>query len=270
VAATNFSIEKAANVKLEVCRSGNGRPLVFLHPGDGFDCESRFFTELAREFGVIAPSHPGFGGSDLPDHVTTVDDISYVYLDFLANLNLKQVLLVGVSLGAWIAAEMATKCTHRLAGLVLADSIGAKFGDRHTREIADLFSVPQYRLGELFYYDGHRKEFANQTDGQLERLARNHETFALLAWSPTLHNPKLRRRLGLIDVPTLLLWGGDDKVVSPDYGRQFAAEIPGSRFELIEKAGHYAHEDQTEQFIARLKEFSEQVTGSSVTTSAIL
>jgi len=268
VAATNFHNQKAANVKLELWRSGAGQPLVFLHPGDGFDSESRLVGELAQKFDFIAPSHPGFGGSELPDYVTTVDDVSYIYLDFLAHLKLKNVLLVGVSLGAWIAAEMATKCTHRLGGLVLADSLGAKFGDRCTREIADLFSVPQYRLGELFYYDRHRKEYSKQTDGALERLARNHETFALLGWSPTLHNPKLRRRLSLIDVPTLVLWGAEDIVVSPDYGRKFAAEIPGSRFELIDEAGHYVHEDQTDKFVAKIKEFAEQVIGGSAAASA--
>jgi pimeloyl-ACP methyl ester carboxylesterase len=262
----NFKYKHAANVKLEMWRKGAGQPLLFLHPGDGLDPESPFLAALAERFDVIAPSHPGFGGSDLPGYVTTVDDISYIYLDFLAQQELENVLLVGASLGGWIAAEIATKCTHRLAGLVIADSLGAKFGDRGTREIADLFSLPQFQLGELFYHDRHRKDFANQPEDVLIRLARNHETFALLGWSPTLHNPKLRHRLSSIDVPTLVLWGADDKVVSPDYGRNFAAAIPNSTFELISKAGHYAHEDQSEQFVAAVQRFSDRLANGAAAT----
>ncbi len=254
-------------MKLELWQSGAGQPLLFLHPGDGLDPNLPVLAGLAEKYEVFAPSHPGFGGSDLPPHISTVDDIAYVYLDFLAQHNLNNVLLVGVSLGAWIAAEVATKCTDRLAGVVLAGAVGAKFGDRTTREIADLFAVPQFQLGRLLYHDRHLVDYSGQSDEELLRLARNHETFSYLAWSPTLHNPKLRYRLPLIDVPALVLWGAEDRVVSPDYGRKFAAEIPDSRFEMIPEAGHYVHEDQAVKFVTAIHAFADQLAGEGKAAS---
>ena len=50
--------------------------------------------ELAKSFEVIAPSHPGFDGSDLPDHVSTVDDLAYFYLDFLDALDVDDVVII--------------------------------------------------------------------------------------------------------------------------------------------------------------------------------
>jgi len=250
-----FETMDVNGVTLELWRQGSGRPLVFLHPGDGVDGTLPLMNRLAETYQVFAPSHPGFGGSDLPANYTTVDDLAYFYLDFLKQNAIADAVLVGVSFGAWIAAEIAVKCTHRIAGLVLADALGAKFGDPLTREIADLFSVPQYDLGRLLFADGHKLDYSDQTDEALLRLARNHASFGLFGWSPTLHNPKLGRRLHRIDVPTLLLWGEQDRVVPPDYGRRFAAAIPGAQFQLIEGAGHYPQQEQPERFIAAIDAF---------------
>jgi pimeloyl-ACP methyl ester carboxylesterase len=244
-----------AGVSVELWRQGSGRPIVYLHPGDGLDSALPLLSGLARHHQVYAPSHPGFGGTQLPAGFTTVDDLSYFYLDFLQAHAISDAVLVGVSFGAWLAAEIAVKCTHRLSGLVLADALGAKFGDRETREIADLFATPQYELGSLLYGDQRKLDFASLPDETLLRLARNHESLALFGWSPTLHNPKLARRLRRIDVPTLVLWGAKDRVVSLDYGRHFAEAIPNARFEIIDDAGHYPQAERTDRFVASVEEF---------------
>ena len=252
-----------AGVSVELWRQGSGRPIVYLHPGDGLDCALPLLSALARHHQVYAPSHPGFGGTQLPKGFTTVDDLSYFYLDFLQANAISDAVLVGVSFGAWVAAEIAVKCTHRLSGLVLADALGAKFGDRETREIADLFATPQYELGSLLYGDKRKLDFASLPDEMLVRLARNHESLALFGWSPTLHNPKLARRLRRIDVPTLVLWGAEDRVVSPEYGQRFAAAIPNARFEMIDGAGHYPQVEQTDHFIAAVERFTSALPKAS-------
>ena len=241
----------------ELRRLGKGRPLVFLHPGDGPEDSAAILPKLAERYEVFAPSHPGFGGSDLPTWFRTVDDLAYFYLDFLDEYDLHDAILVGVSFGGWIAAEIAIKNTSRLSTVVLADTVGAKFGDRRTREIADLFSVPKYEQASLLYQSAalRQRSFANLPDDVLNRLARNHESFALFSWSPTLHDPKLAARLHRINVPTLVLWGSHDRVAPPDYGRRFAAAIPGSTFRLIEGSGHYPHLEQTDRFVAEVNRF---------------
>src|SRR5690349_20214065 len=106
---------QVAGAGIELRRTGQGKSLVFLHPGDGLDDSSALLGRLARHYDVVAPSHPGIGGSDLPRAFRTVDDLAYFYLDFLEAQNLKDVILFGVSFGAWIAAEVAIKSTARLS-----------------------------------------------------------------------------------------------------------------------------------------------------------
>src|SRR5258708_3864050 len=128
-------------VRLEALELGSGRPLLFLHAGYGLDFEAASLERLATQARVIAPTHPGFGDSERPSSMTTVDDVAYLYLDLLQELDLRDVTLVGVSLGAWIAAEVAVKSTERLAKLVLANPVGIKVGSRETRDIADFFAM---------------------------------------------------------------------------------------------------------------------------------
>src|SRR5919112_1688049 len=77
---------------------------------------------------IASPSDPGFGGSEQPRSFTTIDDLAYFYLDFLDQLDLTDTVVVGVSLGAWIAAEIAVKSTARLSHIVLANAVGIKVG----------------------------------------------------------------------------------------------------------------------------------------------
>ena len=249
---------RVGDVDVEVWARGSGRALLILHPGDGLDQASPFLAQLASRYSVIAPSHPGFGASSLPAWMNSVDDLAYFYLDFIRQQGLKDFVLVGVSFGAWLAAEIAIRCQHGMAGLVLADAVGAKFEGPQKREILDLFSYPLYQQAEHIYADPARRDpdYKGQSEAALLRLARNHATFALMGWSPTLHHPKLRHRLHRITVPTQLLWGAEDRVVTPDYGRRFAAAIPGATFSLIERAGHYPHIEQPEAFGAAIDAFA--------------
>jgi pimeloyl-ACP methyl ester carboxylesterase len=70
-----------------------------------------------------------------------------------------------------------------------------------------------------------------------------------------LYNPQLRGWLRRIAVPTLVLWGASDGIVSPDYGRAYAKLIPNARFELIEKAGHQPEIEQPAKFVAHVAGF---------------
>ena len=113
-------------VTLEATERGQGRPILFLHPGIGIDANAPVLDALAKGGHVIAPTHPGFGKSELPKGMSTVDDLSYFYLDLIEQRGLRDVLVVGVGMGGWIAAEMAVKSTERLSALVLGNPVGIK------------------------------------------------------------------------------------------------------------------------------------------------
>src|SRR3954452_8751134 len=248
-------------VTIESVERGSGRPILFLHPGIGIDPAAPVLTALAKGGHVIAPSHPGFGTSQLPKGMTTVDDVSYFYLDLLDELDLHDVLVVGVGLGGWIAAEVAVKDSSRLSRLVMANAIGVKIGDRETRDIVDIWALMPDEFNALAYFDPKAGEhdYKNLPEAESLAAARNREAYARLAWSPYMHNPKLKNRLPRIKLPTLFLWGTADRVLSEPYGRGYCALIPGARFETIERAGHFPHIEQPAEFARRVLAFADAV-----------
>jgi pimeloyl-ACP methyl ester carboxylesterase len=244
-------------VRLEVIERGSGTPILFLHPGTSIDARAPVLDLLARGHRVIAPSHPGFGGSDLPKGMTTVDDLAYFYLDFLETLDLRDVAVVGVSFGAWIAAEIAVKTTERISHLVLANAVGIKTSDRETRDIVDIWALTDEQFAERAYSDPKlgMPDYKAMPEADALIAARDRETLARFAWSPYLHSPKLKGRLHRIRVPTLFLWGAADRILSEDYGRSYCAAIAGATFETIEHAGHFPHIEQPVEFSRRALAF---------------
>jgi pimeloyl-ACP methyl ester carboxylesterase len=245
-------------INVEVVERGGGRPLLFLHPGIGIEHSAPVLEHLARGARVIAPSHPGFGRSDVLKWMNSVDDLSYFYLDFIKALDLRDVIVVGVSLGGWIAAAIAVKSTERIAGLVLANAIGIKPGERETRDIVDIFALTDAELDALAYHDPAvgKRDYKAMPDAEVMIAARNRESLARFAWSPYMHDPKLRHRLHRIRIPTLFLWGTSDRILSEAYGRAYCDLIPGARFELIERAGHFPHIERPDEFASRVLAFA--------------
>ena len=85
-------------IDLQVVRQGAGRPLLLLHGGDGPQSPLPFFTRLTEQFDVIAPTHPGFAGTAIPEHFDTLADLVYLYLDLVDVLDLHEVSLMGLSM----------------------------------------------------------------------------------------------------------------------------------------------------------------------------
>jgi pimeloyl-ACP methyl ester carboxylesterase len=244
-------------VEVEVLEVGAGPTLLFLHGAGGVPDDARFLELLAQRFRVIAPSHPGFGGSPLPESYDSVDDLAFLYLDLMEALDLSNVVLAGASLGGWIAAEIAVRSCERLSKLILVDPIGIKLGDRETRDIADIFALPPEALRSLQYFDPPPPpNYAEMSDGELTAIARNQAAFALYVWEPYAHNPKLLSLLHRVRVPSLLLWGENDGIVSTTYGSGYRDAIPGARLEVIPNAAHLPHLEQPETFAERVLAFA--------------
>lgn len=253
------STSVVAGLTLEVHTRGVGPTLVFLHSGEGLFGAHDALERLSRDYRVVVPSHPGFGNSELPAWVSSVDDISYIYLDFLKTLGGEPSILVGSSFGGWLAAEIAVKSTSSISSLVLVDALGVKINGPSARDIVDMHATPEGQLPALLYADVTKRidpsTFSDE-DGLI--YFRNRETLALLGWRPYMYNPRLRGRLHRIDVPTLVVWGDRDGIVSTDYGQQLASDIPGSRFALVKDAGHYPYIEKPAEFSAAIDAFCGQ------------
>lgn len=247
------------DVTLEIEQRGTGRPIVFLHGAGGPKPGAPFLKKLAEHGRVVAPSHPGFGRSPLPSWVVEIDDLAYLYLDLFEQLDLRDAILVGTSMGGWIAAAIAIKNTTRIAKLVLVAPVGIKVGDRTTRDIPDVWWLPPDEVTKLTWHDPAKApDPSTFADAELEAMARHREASALYLWKPYMHHPQLRRRLHRIDVPTLVLRGASDGLVSDAYARAYAAAIPGAAFATIPAAGHVPQSEQPEAFVAEVTRFIER------------
>jgi pimeloyl-ACP methyl ester carboxylesterase len=250
-----------SGVKLEIEEKGQGRPILFLHPGEGLQPNRPWLDKLAEHHRVIAPHHPGFGGSALPDWIGTVDDLAYLYLDLAAELKLEDAVLAGNCFGGWIAAEMAVRNTARFAGLLLAAPLGIKVGGVLDRDIVDMHAIPRSEFMRRAWADPAKGEidYTKLPDTELAAIARERETFAVFGWKPYMHNPRLRRWLHRIDIPTHLIWGEQDGIVSAAYGEAWKAEIAGATMETIPATGHYPHWENPETFANRAKAFTNRL-----------
>lgn len=246
------------DVDLEIHRGGEGPPLYFVH-GAGANVKAPFVEKLAQKFSVTFALHPGFGTSSLPFWMDSIDDFVHIHLSVLDKLDLKNVTLVGASLGGWIAADLATKNTSRIARIVLVSPVGIKVGPRDSLDIPDIFFTPQDELDALTSANPAKTKFTaeGKSDDELRIVARNKETMALVAWEPYMHNPKLKHRLHRIDRPTLMLHGSHDRLVSADYCAAYAKLIPGCALEDMPDAGHSPQNETPDAFVARVARFAQ-------------
>jgi pimeloyl-ACP methyl ester carboxylesterase len=253
-------------VELEVIRGGEGPTVVVLHGPTVFNSETPFLGLLGRTASVLAPAHPGFGGSARPDDFDSVYDLVRFYQDFLDALPDERVTLIGCSFGGWLAAELAINYGHRLDRLVLVDPVGIKVGGREDRDIVHHFNTSPSELARLAWHDpakqrpgllglGWQEHLDAMPSEEIVMMARGWDSLCLYAWRPHLFNPRLKRWLHRIPVPTLLLWGESDQIVRPSYGRAYGDLIPGSRFDLISAAGHHPELEQPEAVVERIGRF---------------
>jgi pimeloyl-ACP methyl ester carboxylesterase len=254
---------------LEILRAGDeaADPLLLIHGINPISPKAAFVTGLARTRYIIAPSHPGFGASPLPPDFDTMYDLVNLYLDVLDNLPGDEIAVAGFGFGGWIAAELAVAGHPRLQRLILVDPVGIKIGGREDRDILHMFNTNPIELNQRAWHDpANRPEGIYglgwqatindaMTDEQMITLARNWDSLCLFAWRPHMFNPQLKHWLHRIQVPTLVLWGESDRIVTPDYGRRYANLIPAAEFEMIPQAGHHPELEQPENFVSILERF---------------
>jgi pimeloyl-ACP methyl ester carboxylesterase len=227
-----------------------GRPLALvLHGGGGPRTVAPLVGHLSAGRRVLSPTHPGWEGTALPEALTSVAQLAGDYLELLAEEpGVGGATVVGSSIGGWIALEMAvqTAADKRFAGLIgsviVIDSVGV---DVAGEPIADFFSLNPQQLAERAWHDPSLgfMDPAGFSDEQRAVLAGNGRAMKAITGSG-MADPTLLSRLEAVNVPTLVVWGASDRVVTPEYGRELAAAVPGARFAEVEQAGHLPHLEQ--------------------------
>ncbi|MYT10427.1 MULTISPECIES: alpha/beta hydrolase [Streptomyces] len=240
------------DLSLTLSEAGAGRPALILHGGGGPATVAGLAQHLSGSAHTITPVHPGWDGTPRPAGLTGVGDLALVYLNLLRERRLSDVLVVGSSLGGWVAAEMALRdSAGSITGLVLIDAVGVRV---ETEPITDFFALDARGVAEHSWHDPERY-YLDPAGIPAEELARrqaNMATMHVLAGDPYMHNPALLSRLGQIQVPALLLWGESDRVVTPAYGAAYADAFGNGRLEVIPKAGHLPQIEQPDATFARV------------------
>jgi pimeloyl-ACP methyl ester carboxylesterase len=230
-----------------------GPTVLLLHGGGGPFTTALLAQHLAETTHVIAPTHPGFNGTERPANIDTVRALADLYAQYLIDHDLTNVLVVGSSMGGWLAAELALgSAADRIAGVVLINAAGIEVEGHSIRNISG--KTPQ-ELAVYSFHDPSNLKLPAPTPEGLAIAQGNAATLNALAGDPYMRDPSLLGRLGGIHTPTLVIWGASDRVVDADYGRAFAAAIPDARFELIPNAGHLPHLENAPAVFAALDPF---------------
>ncbi len=239
-------------IPVTVTERGHGHPVVLLHGGAGPDSVSGFADLLAarRPLRVLTPVNPGFDGTPRPDGLDSVRKLAEVYRQLLDRLDLTGVTVVGNSIGGWAAAELALVAGERIDRLVLVNAAGLASTEH---PVADFFSLTLNQVIDLSYADpdAHRIDLAALTDAQKTRAAGNRAALQVYG-GLTMADPELTARLAGISVPTLVVWGEADRMVTPAYGKQYAAAIPGADFRLLPDTGHLPQVETPEALLTLL------------------
>src|SRR6266852_6158181 len=101
---TSRTIALRSDLNLTVSDTGTGRPALILHGGGGPFTVAGIADHLAATMHTITPTHPGWNGTPRPDWFSSVDDIALAYMRYLEDNNLRDVLVIGSSLGGWIGS----------------------------------------------------------------------------------------------------------------------------------------------------------------------
>jgi pimeloyl-ACP methyl ester carboxylesterase len=242
------------DVPVTVTERGAGSPVLLLHGGAGPDSFAGFADALAARSAVrvLTPAHPGFGGTPRPDALDSVRKLAQVYARLLASLGLTGVTVAGNSIGGWIAAEVALAAPDRVARLIVIDGAGLASADNPP---ADFPSLTLDQVTDLSWAnpEGHRIDLAALTDAQRAIFGGNRATLAVYGGA-AMADPTLAGRLSGITADTLVVWGEADRMMTPAYGKEYAAAIPGAAFRLVADAGHLPQLENPDAVLALFAE----------------
>jgi len=237
-----------------------GTAVLVLHAGSGSRTITGFSAALSKHVYVITPTHPGFDGTPRPDGFDSVADLATAYLDLLDALDLKSVMVIGNSVGGWIASEMALRDNHgRIGAVVLMNACGIH-AVREENRIIDVRGINPADIGKFsFAKEEFRPDFSTFTEEQRAAAFANQQALAAYGGEHFVFDAKLRARLHRVTLPVLVIWGEQDGIAPLGYGRGYAKAFPAGRFAPIPNAGHFPQIEEPAATLAAIAEFVDTV-----------
>jgi pimeloyl-ACP methyl ester carboxylesterase len=247
---------QVAGLNIRYWEGGTGEPLLVVHHDIGTTGWDPFYEALAGRFRVLVPELPGYGKSDRPVWARHPRDIALLLHLMLDKLAIDSAVLVGLGFGGWIAAEMAVMNQRRFRRLVLAGAMGLKPSEG---EILDqmMYDFQDYVEAGCADKDSFTRVFGEEPTPE-QRLTWDYarEMTARLAWKPYMFSPQLPHLLGGVEIPTLIVWGRENRVVPLVCGEAYARALPNARLEIVENAGLWLDLEQPEKLAALVTSFA--------------
>jgi len=249
-----------AGTELVLVRGGAGRPLVVLHDELGHPGWLRWHSALACEHTLVIPLQPGSGKSPRLDWIMSVRDLAGFYSRVLREMGFVPVDVIGFSFGGWVAAEMAANNAQQFRRMVLVGPAGIR---PPGTEIEDVFiNRARDYLDASVLNPSDTPEYANLYGGlqptpeQFEAWEDARTEVARLAWAPYLVNPSLPHLLeGVSGLPTLLIWGHQDRIVPVSAAEVYRKSIAGAELVVFDQCGHHPEIEKSSEFIRVVQQF---------------
>lgn len=242
--------------------TGCGRAVLLLHGGGGVATVFGLSQALTAKMRVLLPTHPGFDGTSRPPHMNSVVQLAHFYLKLLESLALSDVIVIGSSIGGWIASEMALADASRLKGLVLINAVGIQVPGEALTDVSRLSRPELVRLAS------HDPDLVlastpPPTPERLAILASNAAALAAYDQGAAMMAPGLREKLASVATPALVLWGESDGIASPAYGKAYAAAFANGKFAAIPEAGHLPQIEQPVRVLEHIDNFIRELDSTA-------
>jgi pimeloyl-ACP methyl ester carboxylesterase len=248
-----------ANTRVKLRKSGTGDPLLILHDEMGNSNWLQFQKQLSGNHTIYSISHPGCLGSDQPEWIMNMRDLAGWYLQAIDELAISPVNVLGLSIGGWIAAEMAVMCPTIFNKMILVGAAGIKPDEGEIFDMfsvtADVFqrncffnppSVPEY---QIVCPDDVSEELAIEWEYARESTCR-------VSWKPYMYYAGLPNLLDRIkNLETLIIWGDNDQIVPLNSGKIYEKNISKSILKIVKNCGHRPEIEKPDEFVRLVSEF---------------
>jgi pimeloyl-ACP methyl ester carboxylesterase len=228
--------------------------LLYLHGTFLGNLWLEYHQALSQHFHVFAPDIPGFGLTGRPDWMRDMSDYILYFRDLLDELGLDRPMIVGHSLGGWMAAEVVVWYRERVKKLVLSNAVGIRVKGT---PIAHIFAMNPQELVSASFDNLAAALPLMPAEFNTEYLLsqyRQRTTLAALAWNPG-YDPKLERRLQRVKCPTLIIWGQNDRLVPVAYADAFHRLIANSALVKLEGTAHMPMFEMPREWSRHIVEF---------------
>jgi len=252
------------SMTINIC--GNGPAIFFCHSAGGFYWDD-FLNNLSQDYTIYAPYFPGTAPGK-PDEIEQLDnlwDAVLAYDDAIEALGLHQPIVMGHSFGGMLAAEIAAQRKAQTEKLVLIAPIGLWKGEA-SYTVANWVALSFPEIKEVLFHDQNcprvLKRMARPEDGTEEQALWDRDFIwtigctAKLIWP--IPDKGLRKRIHRISAKSLIVWGENDKLISPSYADDFKRDIANSEIVTLPLCGHEPPLEQTEALEAAVRDFLSQ------------